>query len=154
MLMAALVAVVVAALALPAMAHSRFHNKNQWNNNPWANSWWNPNNNWGGHQGKNSWWNPNNNNNDLPVVSQTNEQEVQSGNSSQTFNVSGGGNNSNSCQGIQGISNTGNAVNSTSVLQDGSEGNVWVGNNGNFEISPSQSTVCNQRVNQAATASG
>jgi hypothetical protein len=159
-LMAALVAVVVAALALPAMAHNRFNGpNNQWNNNnQWGNNWWNngnnnnswdPNNWWG----NNNWWNPNNNN-DIPTVSQSNEQQVQSGDSTQSFNVSGGGANSNACQGIQGISNTGNAVNNTSVLQDGSEGNVGVGNSGNFEISPSSTTTCNQQVNQAATASG
>jgi hypothetical protein len=50
-------------------------------------------------------------------VFQRNEQDVESGDSSQSFNVTGGGDNSNTCQGIQGISNTGNVVNSTGVLQ-------------------------------------
>jgi hypothetical protein len=87
-------------------------------------------------------------------VSQSNEQEVESGDSSQSFNVTGGGDNSNTCQGIQGISNTGNAVNSTNVLQYASEGGVEVDDSGNFTISPSQTTTCNQQVNQAASASG
>jgi hypothetical protein len=87
-------------------------------------------------------------------VSQTNEQQVESGDSSQTFNVTGGGDNSNACQGIQGISNTGNSVNQTNVLQYASEGGVEVGDSGNFTISPSQTTTCKQAVNQAASASG
>jgi hypothetical protein len=87
-------------------------------------------------------------------VFQSSEQNVSSGDSSQTFNVTGGGANSNSCQGIQGISNTGNAVTNTSVLQYFADGSVEVGNSGNFEISPSQTTTCSQQVNQAASASG
>jgi hypothetical protein len=87
-------------------------------------------------------------------VSQTPEQQVESGDSSQTFNVTGGGDNSNACQGIQGISNTGNSVNSTNVLQYASEGEIGVSDSGNFTISPSQTTTCDQKVNQAASASG
>src|SRR3954453_2108149 len=87
-------------------------------------------------------------------VSQTPEQGVESGDSSQTFNVTGGGDNSNACQGIQGISNTGNSVNSTNVLQYASQGEVGVKDSGNFEISPSQTTTCKNAVNQAASASG
>jgi hypothetical protein len=105
-------------------------------------------------------------------VFQSSEQQVESGDSSQTFNVVGGGDNSNACQGIQGISNTGNAVNNTSVLQDNpfdngfndgffhpffngfNQGEVEVSDSGNFTISPSQTTTCSQQVNQAASASG
>jgi hypothetical protein len=107
-------------------------------------------------------------------VSQSNEQGVESGDSSQSFNVTGGGDNSNTCQGIQGISNTGNAVNSTNVLQANNPfdngfnngfnngffnsgfttGEVGVFDSGNFEISPSSTTTCSQQVNQAASASG
>ena len=111
---------------------------------------------------------------------QTNEQQVESGDSSQSFNVSGGGNNSNACQGIQGISNTGNVVNSTGVLQanpfdngfhndfhngffDGfrndfnngfNNDGVEVSDSGNSEISPSSTSSCTNAVNQAASASG
>src|SRR3954447_19845068 len=87
-------------------------------------------------------------------VFQTNEQDVESGDSDQNFTVTGGGDNSNACQGIQGISNTGNSVNSTNVLQYASLGDVEVDDSGNFEISPSQTTTCDQKVNQAASASG
>src|ERR687886_1214416 len=53
----------------------------------------------------------------LAQVSQENEQEVESGDATQNFNVTGGGDNSNACQMVQGIDNTGNATNNTSVLQ-------------------------------------
>src|SRR3954469_11464754 len=72
----------------------------------------------------------------IAQVTQTPEQKVESGKSDQNFTVTGGGNNSNACQGIQGISNTGNALNNTNVLQYDSEGGVET-SGGNFEISPS-----------------
>jgi hypothetical protein len=90
----------------------------------------------------------------IAQVTQTPEQEVESGDSSQTFTVTGGGDNSNACQGIQGISNTGNAVNNPNILQYASEGEVEIDDSGNFEISPSSTTTCSQQVNQAASASG
>jgi hypothetical protein len=90
----------------------------------------------------------------IAQVTQTPEQGVESGDSSQTFTVTGGGDNSNACQGIQGISNTGNAVNNPNILQYASEGEVEIDDSGNFEISPSSTTTCSQQVNQAASASG
>src|ERR671933_2214631 len=88
-------------------------------------------------------------------ISQQNEQDVQSGDASQNIDVSGGEDNSNQCVGVQGVTNTGNATNNTSVLQYGNNGaGVRVQDSGNFTISPSQSTTCDQRVNQAASASG
>jgi hypothetical protein len=95
----------------------------------------------------------------IAQVTQTPEQDVESGDSSQNFTVTGGGDNSNSCQMVQGINNTGNSVNSTNVLQYASDGSeVQVDDSGNFEISPSQNAnvpkVCDQQVNQAASASG
>jgi hypothetical protein len=115
---------MVVVAAVPALAQQNGHNHN----------WWGHNNSGG--------------------VSQTNEQNVESGDSSQNFTVTGGGDNSNACQGIQGISNTGNSVNSTNVLQYASLGEIGVKDSGNFEISPSQTTTCDQKVNQAASASG
>jgi hypothetical protein len=90
----------------------------------------------------------------IAQVTQTPEQGVESGDSSQNFTVTGGGDNSNACQGIQGINNTGNSVNSTNVLQYSSVGEVEVDDSGNFAIDPSQTTTCDQKVNQAASASG
>src|ERR671927_806436 len=91
----------------------------------------------------------------IAQVTQESEQEPESGDATQNISVTGGGDNSNSCQGVQGISNTGNATNQTSVLQYANDNpEVEVDNSGNFTISPSSSTVCDQRVNQAASASG
>src|SRR5919199_1002387 len=87
-------------------------------------------------------------------VSQSNEQEIESGDATQNFNVTGGGDNSNACQGVQGIDNTGNATNNVSVLQyreDGSE--IELEDSGDFTASPSSTTTCTQQVNQAASAS-
>ena len=88
-------------------------------------------------------------------VSQSNQQQVQSGDANQSITVTGGGDNSNQCAGVQGVVNTGNATNNTSVLQYGNEDSgVGISDSGNFIISPSQTTTCDQRVNQAASASG
>ncbi len=86
-------------------------------------------------------------------VTQSNEQNVKSGDSSQTFNVTGWGDNSDACQGPQGIDNTGNAVNDAGVLQYASDGSIDT-SGGNFTLDPSSATSCNQQVNQAASASG
>jgi hypothetical protein len=95
------------------------------------------------------------NDNDFEV-SQHNEQEVESGDAAQNINVSGGGDNSNQCAGVQGIDNTGNATSNTSVLQFAKEEDteVELDDSGNFEISPTSTTSCDQQVNQAASASG
>lgn len=114
-------------------------------------------------------------------ISQSNEQEVSSGDVSQTFNVTGGGDNSNQIVGIQGVANTGNSVNNTSVIQTGpffnsnndscqdnnngicdsnegffggfgGGGEVEIANSGNFTISPSQTVSGTQQVNQTAVA--
>jgi hypothetical protein len=152
---AAVMLAMLVAFAAPAMANNHNNNWNNWNNN------WNWNNGFN-HPFFNNGFNDNG-------VFQSSEQNVESGDSSQTFNVTGGGDNSNACQGIQGISNTGNAVNNTSVLQDNpfnngfnngffnsgfTTGEVGVFDSGNFEISPSSTTTCSQQVNQAASASG
>ena len=107
------------------------------------------------------------------VVGQASEQQVESGDATQNMSVTGGGDNSNQCFGDSSVANTGNAANNTGVLQttpsnnDGNNWNGWNnwnGNNGNngqvevgngdFTISPSSTTTCDQQVNQAASASG
>ena len=52
-----------------------------------------------------------------PEITQTNEQEVESGDATQNINVTGGGDNSNQTVGVQGVTNTGNATNNTGVIQ-------------------------------------
>ncbi len=83
------------------------------------------------------------------------EQEAESGDVNQSFNVSGGGDNSNQCVGIQGVANTGNAQNVIDVIQYGPEADDFefeeVGSS--IDVSPVNTTECDQQVNQAAAAS-
>ena len=165
LLLAVLVVLVVSALALPAFAHGHPNNHLWWannnnNNDPWwasndnnNNPWWANNNNNNDPWWANPWWANDNNGDNNSEVSQDNQQDVHSGASSQGIIIEGGGDNSNQCIGLQPISNTGNAVDQTDVLQYGSLGGVGVDNSGNLTISPSQTTVCDQKVDQAASAS-
>ena len=89
-------------------------------------------------------------------ISQESEQEADSGDVDQSFNVSQTGDNSNQCVGIQGVANTGNAQNQVDLIQYGSEADDFefdeVGST--ITVSPENSTTCDQQVNQAASASG
>ncbi len=172
MILASVIAMVVAALALPVLAQDRFssgdpRNDDQrqaerfadfWddffssaeNNDRWDNNdWWD----------NDDWWNDRNDdfdNDTAPVVNQDFDQQAQSGDVKQSFNVSNTGDNSNQCAGIQGVANTGNAQNQVGVIQYGSEADDFsfedVGST--ITVSPSNSTLCEQRVDQAASASG
>ena len=189
MILASVVAIVVAALALPALAqqrdfggdNERWDNSSRWDNNNWwdnndswednkdndnwgdtkDNNWWDNNNWWKDHDDRNNDDRNNNdrNNNDrnndaAPVITQEFDQEAQSGDVSQSFNVSNTGDNSNQCAGIQGVANTGNAQNQIGVLQYGSEADdfSFEDSGSSINVSPSNSTSCDQQVNQAATA--
>jgi len=92
----------------------------------------------------------------IAQIEQDNEQEADSGEVNQSFSVTGGGDNSNQCAGIQGVANTGNAQNQTNILQYASTVDDFefeeVG--GTITVSPENSTSCDQQVNQAASASG
>ena len=213
MILASVVAIVVAALALPALAQdlSPFRGGDQdqrsfdkqfdkwqdiaekrdytdseafnfyldrlgqfygFDNDRWNDDdndqdhWWDNDRN---DNDRGGWWNDdrrddhrnnnnNNNNNDndevVPAVSQSFDQQAQSGDVSQSFNVSNTGDNSNQCAGIQGVANTGNAQNQISVVQNGSEADdfSFEDSGASIEVSPSNSTSCDQEVNQAATA--
>ena len=102
-------------------------------------------------------------------IDQETEQEAESGEVDQAFKVTGSGDNSNQCAGIQGVANTGNAQNVIDVVQfdedDDFDGDGRLDRNraGGFEfeevgstieMSPESSTTCVQQVNQAASASG
>ena len=204
MLMGALVGVVVAALAVPAMASDGFENDQQAfraafksafndlekdgfsdNQNPYKvfydsfsdyykdfltedEDWQEGDNNNRWDDGEQRWddWRDDrrdnrrdderNNNEQKPAVSQSFQQQAQSGDVKQSFNVSNTGDNSNQCAGIQGVANTGNAQNQVGVIQYGSEADDFsfedVGST--ITVSPSNSTLCEQRVGQAASASG
>jgi hypothetical protein len=92
----------------------------------------------------------------IAQIDQEGEQESESGDVNQSFTVSNTGDNSNQCAGIQGVANTGNTQNQTNLIQYGSEADDFefdeVGSN--IDVSPSNSTECDQQVNQAASASG
>jgi hypothetical protein len=92
----------------------------------------------------------------MAQIGQESEQESESGDVDQSFEVSSSGDNSNQCVGIQGVANTGNAQNQTSLIQYGPEADDFefdeVGSD--ISVSPENSTACDQQVNQAATASG
>ncbi len=89
-------------------------------------------------------------------IAQDFEQDAESGDVDQTFDVSQTGDNSNQCAGIQGVANTGNAQNQAGVVQYGSDADDFefdeVGSDVN--ASPENSTECDQQVNQAASAFG
>ncbi len=89
-------------------------------------------------------------------ISQEVEQDAESGDVSQSFDVSSTGDNSNQCVGIQGVANTGNAQNQIGVLQYASEADdfEFEDSGAEIEVSPENSTTCDQQVNQAATATG
>jgi hypothetical protein len=213
MILASMVAIVVAALALPALAQDRspfgddrdqqsfeqrferwedqadkrgyseeqasdyyfdrlahfygFGNDDRWNDddNDDRDHWWNDDRN-DDDDNDRDWWNDDrrdndrNNNDDrnndevVPAVSQEFDQQAESGDVSQSFNVSNTGDNSNQCAGIQGVANTGNAQNQIGVVQYGSDADdfSFEDSGSSINVSPSNSTTCDQQVNQAASA--
>ena len=196
MLLGALVAVVVAALALPALAHNRNNDLDNRNSDleearvgqedafeafladfytfygldnermdeRWDERWDEGDQRWEERNDRDWWndwrddWRDDERNNDevVPAVEQSFEQQAESGDVNQSFNVSNTGDNSNQCAGIQGVANTGNAQNQVGIIQYGSEAEDFefedVGST--ITVSPSNSTSCDQRVNQAASAFG
>jgi hypothetical protein len=109
-------------------------------------------------------------------VFQSNEQEADSGDVDQSFDVSGGDDNSNQTVGLQGVANTGNAQNQIDFLDFGNDFDDFDrfffdcddfdrfdGNGSHFEfedsgasieVSPTNTTSSDQDVNQAASAFG
>jgi hypothetical protein len=169
-LLASVVALVVAALAIPALAQDRFfgddnpryeeHEAERFahfldnyfyaeDDGRWEDSdWWEDNN----------WWEDHDEDFDnagAPVVAQESDQATVSGDVNQSFDVFNTGDNSNQCAGIQGVANTGNAQNQIGVLQYGSEADDFgfEDSGASINVSPSNYTSCDQQVNQAASAS-
>jgi hypothetical protein len=90
------------------------------------------------------------------TVGQEPEQEAESGDVDQTFESTSTGDNSNQCLAPSFVTNTGNAQNQISVVQDNSVA-------GDFEfeevssditVGGTNETTCDQQVNQAASAGG
>ena len=95
----------------------------------------------------------------IPAIAQVTQEEEQEGESAdldQSFEVSGSGDNSNQCAGIQGVGNTGNSQNVIDVIQYDGLVDDWefeeVGSD--ISVSPTNTATCDQQVNQAASASG
>ena len=86
----------------------------------------------------------------------TRHREAESGEVDQSFEVSSSGDHSNQCAGVQGVANTGNAQNQLDLVEFFSLADDFeldeVGSD--LEVSPENSTECDQQVNQAASASG
>jgi hypothetical protein len=139
-LLAALLAMLLVA-ALPALAADNRGDGDRNNNNHRDHNNNRNNNNGGGVGGG---------------IAQESEQETESGEVNQSFNVSNTGDNSNQCAGIQGVANTGNAQNQIDLLQYASDADDFEFDDtgSSIEVSPENSTDCDQQVNQAASASG
>ena len=92
----------------------------------------------------------------IAQIGQEGEQETESGDVDQSFEVAGSGDNSNQCANIQGVGQTGNAQNQIDLIQYGSEADDFefdeVGST--ITTSPVNTATCDQQVNQAASASG
>jgi hypothetical protein len=84
------------------------------------------------------------------------EQDAESGDLDQSFDVSQTGDNSSQCAGVQGVANTGNAQNVIDLTQlDGEVDDFEFDEvDSSIEVSPESSTTCDQQINQAASASG
>ena len=87
-----------------------------------------------------------------PEITQELDQEAESGDVNQSFDVSQTGDNSNQTVGIQGVANTGNAQNQTGIIQFSSDADDFefddVGSS--IEVSPTNTTSSDQQVNQVA----
>ncbi len=135
MLLAAMLSLTVLMFAAsPATAQDW---NDHWWNDDWNDGWWNDRFDFDGD------------------LDQDVEQEAESGDVDQSFDVSGTGDNSNQTAGIQGVANTGNAQNVIDVTQVGGDADDFefddVGSS--IEVSPSSTTDSDQRVNQSASAS-
>jgi hypothetical protein len=92
---------------------------------------------------------------DLEELFQTSEQEAESGDADQSFDITGGGDNSNQCVGAQGVTNTGNAQISLNILNFGELDDFELEDlESSLTVDPTNTTTCDQEVNQAATAFG
>ena len=87
-------------------------------------------------------------------INQSFEQEAESGDVNQSYEVSNTGDNSNQCVGLNSVVNTGNIQNQSGFIQYGSEiGDFEQDDIGsNINVNGNSTTTCDQQVNQAAAA--
>jgi hypothetical protein len=92
----------------------------------------------------------------MAQLEQGTEQEAESGEISQDFSATSEGDNANQCVGIQGVGNTGESQNVIDLIQYASTADDFefeeVGSS--IDVSPTSTTTCDQKVQQAASASG
>jgi uncharacterized membrane protein len=90
----------------------------------------------------------------IAQVSQEGEQDTDSGDVDQSFTVTGGGDNSNQCAAIQGTGNTGNSQSQIDLIQYASTADDFEFDEtgSTLTVSPANTTSCDQKVNQAASA--
>jgi hypothetical protein len=92
----------------------------------------------------------------IAQIGQEAEQETESGEVDQDFSATSEGDNSSQCANIQGVANTGNAQNQIDLIQYGSTADDFefdeVGST--ITTSPVNTATCDQKVQQAASASG
>ena len=88
------------------------------------------------------------------VIEQAPEQEADSGDVDQSFEVSGSGSNGNQCAGINGTANTGNSQNLFGFVQYASTIDDFEleDSGSDLDVSGTATTSCDQQVNQAASA--
>ncbi len=88
-------------------------------------------------------------------IEQEVEQETDSGDVNQSFEVSGSGDNANQSVGLQGTTNTGNAQSALGLIQFDSEVDDFEFEDvdADIEVSPESSLDSEQSANQSATAS-
>jgi hypothetical protein len=133
-LLAAMLSLTVMMFAAsPAMAQD-------WNDGWWDDGW------------NDGWWNDGF---DFDGgLNQDVEQEAESGDIDQDFDISGSGDNANQTASTQGVANTGNTQNAIDVIQVGGDADDFefddVGSS--IELSPSSTTDSVNRVDQAASA--
>ena len=134
MLLAVMLSLTVMMFAAsPAMAQD-------WNDGWWDDGW------------NDGWWNDGF---DFDGgLNQDVEQEAESGDIDQDFDISGSGDNANQTASTQGVANTGNTQNAIDVIQVGGDADDFefddVGSS--IELSPSSTTDSVNRVDQAASA--
>ncbi len=93
----------------------------------------------------------------VPAIAQVEqgfEQETESGDVDQTFEVSGSGDNGNQCANVQGTANTGNLQDTTGFIQYASDIEELEQEDigGSLTIDGTSTVTCDQAVNQAAAA--
>ena len=148
----AVMAAMLVAFAAPAMADDWDWNDYRHDSDRW---WWD----WNDDRHDNDRWWDNRFDNGFffggDEIDQDFDQEAESGDVDQSFDVSSTGDNSNQTVGTQGVANTGNAQNQIGVFQIGSEADDFefdeVGSS--IEVSPTNRTASDQEVDQATSAS-